>query len=326
MPRDAGRRRRATARATSVTALVRTLRYDVLAMTGVVVLLVLFLFALFPWLFATHDPLQQAVAYRLEPPFTPSVHPDSTTMHLLGTDELGRDLYSRLVYGARVSLTVGLCGVVLSGLVGVLLGLWAGYARGRVDDVISRLVDLQMSMPALLIALYVLYVLGPGFVNVVVVLTVVVWPVYARVTRGIVFSLREAAFVEAARAVGCQRWRIMRRHILPNLWSPIAVLSTIELSRLILMEASLSFLGLGIQPPDPSWGLMIADGRPQLQTAWWVVAFPGLAILAAALSANLVAVWLGSVTDPNQRWRWTAAGRKVPSGTALTADDLKATR
>lgn len=314
------------ARRPSLYALLATLRYDVLAVFGLAVLAILAMFALAPSVFATHDPYQQAVLYRLLPPLSPSVQPDNPTMHILGTDELGRDLYSRIVYGARVSLSVGLSGVLFSGIVGVLLGLWAGYARGRVDDVISRLIDLQMSIPALLIALYVLYVLGPGFFNVVVVLTVVVWPVYARVTRGIVFSLREAPFVEAARGIGCQRWRIMRRHILPNLWSPIAVLSTIELARLILMEASLSFLGLGLQPPDPSWGLMIAEGRMQIQRAWWVVTFPGLAILAAALSANLVAVWLGAVTDPNQRWRWTAAGRRTRSRPTLPSQNLASTR
>ena len=193
--------------------------------------------------------------------------------------------------------------MLVSGTIGTLLGLIAGYYRGPVDDVIMRLVDLQMGFPSLLLALFVLYVVGGGVLNVILVLAVTRWMVYARVTRGLVLSHRENVFVEAARASGCSDRRIIFRHLAPNLISPIVVLATLEVAYMILTEASLSFLGLGIQPPQSSWGLMLSQGRQYITTAWWLVTFPGLAILFTALSLNLVATWARSATDPAQRWR-----------------------
>jgi len=169
---------------------------------------------------------------------------------------------------------------------------------------VMRAVDVQMGFPSLLLALVILYAAGSGFLNVVLVLAITRWMVYARVTRGLVLSLRSAPFVEAARAIGCTDRRIIVHHVLPNLLSPILVLATMEMSVMILTEASLDFLGLGIQPPETSWGLMLAQGREYFISAWWLVTFPGLAILLTALSFNLLAVWLRSVTDPVQRWRW----------------------
>jgi peptide/nickel transport system permease protein len=214
-------------------------------------------------------------------------------VHLLGTDALGRDL-SRLMLGGQISLTVGVASVLVSGLVGTVIGLIAGYYRGWFDDVVMRLVDLQMSVPSLLIALLVLYLAGPSFLNVVVVLAVTRWMVYARVSRGLMLSLREVLFVEAARALGASNLRIIVRHLLPNLLAPILVLATLELAVMMLTEASLSFLGLGIQPPESSWGLMLAEGREYLTSAPWLVAVPGLAILFTTLSVNVIATWLRS--------------------------------
>ncbi len=238
----------------------------------------------------------------------PGVAPDGT-FHILGTDQLGRDELSRLLFGARVSLAVGLATVLVSAIVGIALGLVTGYYRGWVDDVVMRLVDIQMGFPTLLLALAVLYIAGPSFLNLILVLALTRWPLSARITRGLTLSLRETQFIESARAIGASNLRIMVRHLLPNLASPIIVLSTMEFGRAMLSEAGLSFLGMGIQPPDSSWGLMLSQGRPYMTTAWWLVAFPGLSIFAAVLPANLLATWLRGISDPAQRWRWVGGGK-----------------
>ena len=216
--------------------------------------------------------------------------------------------FSRLIYGARVSVSVGLLGATLSCILGVFAGLTAGYRGGLYEDVIMRLVDGMLSLPSLLVALFVLFVLGGGFFNLILVFSILHWMVFARMTRGLALDARSATYVQAARALGASDARIMFRHILPNIAAPIMVLFTLEIAILILSEASLSFLGFGVQPPDPSWGLMIADGREHIRSAWWLVTFPGLAIFLTALSLNLVANWVRAVTDPVQRWRWFAKG------------------
>lgn len=292
---------------------------DKVTLFAVVMLGLLLLAAFFPALVAPHDPLSQSLSLRNSPPMTPAV--DGGLPHLLGTDPLGRDLLSRLIFGSRVSLAVGFSGVIVSGTIGVLLGVTAGYLRGWVDDLIMRTVDLMMGLPFLVLAIFVLHVIGGGLVNIVAILALIRWPLYARVSRGLTLTLSETSIVEAARSIGGNRRRIIFRHLLPNLASPMLVLATLELARLILAEASLSFLGLGIQPPQPSWGLMISDGRPYIRDAWWVITFPGVAILLTALSANLLATWFRAVSDPAQRWRWLTGGRKARR--ALAAADAQ---
>jgi peptide/nickel transport system permease protein len=290
------------------TILWRALRADRLAFGAAIVLLLLVLVALFAPVVAPYNPAAQSLALRNDPPLTrpaPGAFP-----YVLGADALGRDQLSRLIFGARVSLAVGAASVIISGLIGVALGLIAGYYRGATDDLIMRLVDVWMGFPSLLLALVVLYVIGSGFWNVVLVLAITRWMVYARVTRGLVLSYRENVFVEAARAVGCRDREVIVRHLLPNLLSPILVLATLETATIILIEASLSFLGLGLPLSVPSWGLMLAQGRQYVTTAWWLVTFPGLAILLTALSFNLLATWARTVSDPAQRWRFARASAR----------------
>ncbi len=231
--------------------------------------------------------------------------------YLLGTDHLGRDMVSRLIYGGRISITVGVLGVLVSGTIGIFLGLLAGYYRGVVDDVIMRAVDVFMSVPLLLLALMVLFILGPSFTNIIIVFAIARWMLFCRVTRGVVMSLREQTFVEAARAIGCSDQRVIGRHIIPNLITPILTLAALDVPRNILTESALSFLGFGIQPPESSWGLMLASGRQYITSAWWIVVLPGMAIFMTALSFNLVGVWLRAVSDPLQRWRWLKATKEA---------------
>ena len=286
---------------------LRALAHDHLALSAAILLTALIVATVFAGVVAPHDPEKGALMLRNKPPMTTAQ--DGGFPHVLGTDALGRDQLSRLLFGARVSLAVGFASVLFSGTLGVLLGLIAGYYRGVVDDVVMRLVDTQMGFPSLLMALVVLYVVGAGLWNVVFVLAITRWMVYARITRGLVLSQRENVFVEAAQAMGCSDRRIIFRHILPNLLSPIMVLATLEVATMILTEASLSFLGLGIRPPQSSWGLMLAEGRAYVTSAWWLVTFPGLAILLTALSLNLLATWVRAVTDPVTRWRFLAPAR-----------------
>jgi len=281
-------------------------------MSGVFLGVVLFAVILAP-LVAPHGYQEQQLKLRHLAPFSSgeAIVKDTTARdvteeryYLLGTDHLGRDMVSRLIYGGRISITVGVLGVLVSGTIGIFLGLMAGYYRGVVDDVIMRAVDVFMSVPLLLLALMVLFILGPSFTNIIIVFAIARWMLFCRVTRGVVMSLREQTFIEAARAIGCSDQRVIGRHIIPNLITPILTLAALDVPRNILTESALSFLGFGIQPPESSWGLMLASGRQYITSAWWIVVLPGLAIFLTALSFNLVGVWLRAVSDPLQRWRW----------------------
>jgi len=245
------------------------------------------------------DPTRGDLRARLAGPtwdglFSPGAHP-------LGTDEIGRDILSRLIHGSRITLLVATAAVVLGGVVGTILGIIAGYKGGIVDRILMRLVDIQLAIPLMLLALLVVAALGPSLRNVVLVLALTSWIRYARIIRAQVLSLREREFVQSARAIGASTTRIMFLHILPNVMTPALVVGTLELARVIIMDSALSFLGLGVQPPTPSWGKMLADGRVYLSSAWWAVTFPGLAIVLTVLSVNLFGDWLRDYFDPKTR-------------------------
>lgn len=292
--------------------LVQAFISDPVTLLSGLFIVLIFLAAVFAPVAAPHEPTDRQLPLRHLAPFSSgtavdrSVSPptEEERFYLLGTDHLGRDMVSRLIYGARISIAVGALGVLVSGAIGLTLGMLAGYYRGLLDDVIMRAVDIFMSVPLLLFALVVIFVLGASFTNIIVVFALSRWMLYARVTRGVVLSLREQAFVESARSIGCSDLRIVGRHIMPNLITPVLTVAALDVPRLILTESTLSFLGFGIQPPESSWGTMLSSGRAYISTAWWVVVMPGMGIFLAALSFNLFGVWLRAVSDPLQRWRW----------------------
>jgi peptide/nickel transport system permease protein len=223
------------------------------------------------------------------------------TYHLLGTDALGRDLFSRMMYGGRVSLLVGLTVVCVAAVIGVPLGLVSGFFGRWVDTLIMRLVDIQLAVPFILLIIAIMAVLGTGLLNVVLVLGISGWVGYARIVRGTVLSLREQPFIEAARCGGLRDRRLVTRHLLPNVWTPVIILATQGVGGAILAESSLTFLGLGISPLIPTWGAMIADGRNYLTTAWWISAFPGLLLTSTVLAIYFLGDGLRDVLDPRLR-------------------------
>ncbi len=269
-------------------------RYGKLIFGGTLVLVVILMAVLAPVL-SRHDPNRVSLMARLDPP---AWEEGGSSKNLLGTDELGRDLLTRIMYGARISLVVGLLSVLTSGLLGTLLGLVAGYHGGRLDSLIMRLTDIQMALPFILLALLVVALLGPSLINMVIVFTITAWYVYARVARASALSIRENQYVEAALALGATDLRILWRHILPFLMSPLVVTASFEAARIITTEAALGFLGLGVPPPHPSWGNMLSDGREYIQDAWWISTFPGLALLVTVLGINILGDALRDILDP----------------------------
>jgi peptide/nickel transport system permease protein len=220
---------------------------------------------------------------------------------LLGTDQLGRDVLSRIIYGARVSLTVGIAAVVIGGLVGAGLGIAAGFRRGMTDTVIMTLADAQLAFPFILLAIGIIAVLGPSFPTLVVVIGLSGWVSYARILRSQVLVLRSREFVESIHALGGSLLRVILRHVLPNVLSTIVVIATLELARAIVLEATLSFLGLGIQPPTPSWGGMVQEGREYLDSAWWISTCPGLVLMITSIVVSRTGDWLRDLLDPTLR-------------------------
>jgi peptide/nickel transport system permease protein len=280
---------------------IAAIRHDTVALVSLAFLIVVVGLAIGADFLAPHSPTEVNLRLRNVPPLTPS---EDGLPYLLGTDSVGRDIVSRLMHGARVSLVIGFSTVAIAGLFGVALGVVAGYRGGLIDGLVMRTVDVLLGLPGLLAALFVLFVIGPGLLNLILVLAVLRWTIYTRVTRGMVLVLREQGFVRSSRSVGASDLRIMRRHILPNMISPLIVLATLEVGVIILAEAGLSFLGFGIQQPAASWGLDVAFGREYITSAWWVVTFPGLAILLTVLALNIFATSLRGVLDPLHRWRW----------------------
>lgn len=265
---------------------------------GVAVLTVMVGGALAADLIAPYDPLKISLSDRLFAPMTASASGD---FHLLGTDAVGRDLLSRILHGARISLAVGTLAVVVAAPLGILLGLLAGHFRGWADTVVTKLIDIQLAIPFIIFAVAVMAVVGPSIVTVVLVIGVVNWVVYARVARGQVIELARREFVVAARSTGCSEWRIMFRHILPNMWSPLIVVASFQLAQAILLESSLTFLGAGIPPPAPTWGGMLSAGREHLAQAWWVATIPGLALAITVLGINFTGDFLRDVLDPTEK-------------------------
>ena len=285
-----------TSRRKSRFAVLRSLVKRKLALAGVLIVLAAVLTAVFAPLLTQFDPEQIEIKDRLKPP---GWEDSDGNVHVLGTDTLGRDVFARLVYGARISLLVGLSAVFLSGSIGVLLGLFSGYSGGVLDDVIMRIGDIQLAFPFILLAISVLAVLGPGVWKLIAVLGFNGWVQYGRIVRSQVVSLREKEFVEAARSYGSSPGRIMFRHILPNVWGAVIVIASFSVASTIIAEASLSFLGLGVPPEVPSWGGMLADSREYLEIAPYLVIFPGFAIALTVLGINVVGDWVRDYLDPH---------------------------
>ena len=254
--------------------------------------------AVFAPLLAPHDPEYIDVRNSLAPP---AWEQGGTWLHPLGTDQLGRDVLSRVLYGARISLVVGLSTVLLGGTVGTILGVLAGYLRGWFETVVMRLVDIQLAFPAVLFAIAFMSVLGPSLRNVVMVLSLVSWAKYCRVAYGQALSLSEKEFVLAAQAQGAGTVRIVLRHVLVNALSPVIVVASFGVASNIMSEASLSFLGIGVPPTIPTWGNMLGEGREYIRMAWWFSAFPGIALMLVVFGVNALGDWLRDYLDPRLR-------------------------
>lgn len=266
-----------------------------LTLFGLAVVALVVLCALLAPVIAPHDPNLQDLELKLLPPFWMD---GANPAYRLGTDYLGRDILSRLIYGSQVSLLVGLTAVVIAGGIGTAAGLAAGYFGGLVDDVISRLADIQLAFPFTLLALAIMAVLGTGLWKTIAVLGVAGWVIYGRVLRSEVLALRDREFIVASRAMGNPEWRTLLKHIYPNVAGTLIVLSTLEVPRVIIAESALTFLGLGIQPPIITWGGMLAESRNYITTHWWVATFPGLALQLTVLGLNIVGDWLRDTLDP----------------------------
>jgi peptide/nickel transport system permease protein len=268
-------------------------------MVPITILGVIALLAIFADVIVPHDPQVGLLGERFRPP---AWQQGGSTAHLLGTDHVGRDVLSRLIFGARVSMVVGFTAVIFAGVVGTLLGILAGYLGGWVDQVIMRVVDAWLAFPALTFAIFLAAIVGPSEMNIVIILGLVYWTRYARVVRGEVLSLKERDYVRLAIIAGCSKRTIMRRHILPNVLNSAIVLATLMLGVVIVTEAALSFLGVGVPPPKPAWGLMLADGKKGMMAGyWWLTVLPGCCIMLLVLSANLLGDWLRVKFDPQLR-------------------------
>jgi peptide/nickel transport system permease protein len=263
------------------------------------ILTTVLLVALFANALAPHNPEVGVLGDRFRPPAWQAT---GTIDHLLGTDHLGRDVLSRLIFGARISVIVGLMVVIVAGVIGTALGIISGYLGRWVDQIIMRITDSWLALPVLTFAIFLAAIVGPGVSNIIIILAAVYWTRYARIIRGEVLSVRERDFVRLAVVAGCSKWTIMRRHILPNVVNSAIVLATLQLGQAIIAEATLSFLGVGVPPPQPAWGLMLADGKKGLMAGyWWLTVLPGSCIMLMVLSANLLGDWLRVKLDPQLR-------------------------
>jgi ABC-type dipeptide/oligopeptide/nickel transport system permease subunit len=276
----------------------KLLSRDAAGLLGVTLFLLIVLMAVFAPLLAPHDPLKQTLAAAKQPP---AWNQGGTWDYPLGTDNLGRDLLSRIMWGTRVSLTVGFFGVLIAGALGLVVGLVAGYSGGRVDGVISTIINIVLALPYLLFVVFIAGVLGRSLLNVILIFGITDAPIFARVTRGEVLRLRESGYVESAISIGASRWRILFDHILPNLIGPLLTVATFEMSAMIFYEAGLGFLGLSVPPSVPSWGNMLEAGRKYLTIYPWIATLPGVAIAVTSLAMNLMGDWMRDVLDPRLR-------------------------
>jgi peptide/nickel transport system permease protein len=258
------------------------------------ILVTMVLLAVFAGFITPYDPVKQDLTHHLLPP----VWAGGTAAHPFGTDSFGRDVLSRLLFGARISLSVALLSLVIATILGTTVGLLSGYLGGNVDSILMRFVDMILALPTLLIALAVAIALGPSFTNILLIIGLMIWPRTARLIRAETMLLKKQEFTRYAQAIGVPGWRIVLRHVLPNVLPTLLVAVTLEIGHVILVEASLSFLGAGIPPPQPSWGVMIADGRALIATGWWIALFPGLAIMITVISCNVLGDWLRDRFDP----------------------------
>ena len=262
------------------------------------IIVVFVLAAILADLVTFHDAYQVSLRDRLIPPFSQD---GGSWSHPLGTDPLGRDVLTRIIYGARVSIIIAAAALTIGGGFGTLVGLTAGYYGGKIDTILMRFADITLAFPLILFAILLVMVLGPSMMNVIIAITLVLWARYARVIRGEVLGLMQRDFIARARVSGASDWRIMMRHLLPNVMPTLIVLLTLQVGWVIIVEASLSFLGAGIPPPTPAWGGMLAEGREYVSTAWWVTTAPGVAIMLVVLAFNLCGDWLREKLDPKQR-------------------------
>ena len=262
------------------------------------IIIVLIIMAIFAPIIAPQSPTDGELYDKLTPP---SFMTGGDAKYLLGTDFLGRDILSRLIFGARVSLSVALLAIFVAGSVGTIMGLIAGYKGGVIDIVLMRVTDIGLSIPMILVAIVLAAIFGTSYMNIILVIGLLLWPTYARQIRGETLSIKEQEYITLARVAGCSSFRIMWRHILPNVTPTIIVISTLQVGWVILMEAALSFLGVGIPPPTPAWGIMIADARGLIGSAWWIALFPGLAIMFTVTAFNLLGDWIRDKLDPKLR-------------------------
>lgn len=278
--------------------MARRLRGQAAGVIGASCIMALVLAALFAPKITPFNPVDANLEMRLRPPFW---YPQAAPGHWLGTDQLGRDLLSRILFGARVSLLVAATAVTISGTLGVTLGLLAGFYGGIADQVIMRVVDVQLAFPFILLAILILSILRPNLINVIGLLALSSWVAYCRLVRAQTLALREREFVIAARATGCRDTRLLLRHIAPNLVAAVIIVAALQVAQVIITESVLSFLGLGVQPPTPTWGLTIGEGREYINVAWWIITFPGLALMTTVIGIGFLADWLRDHLDPTLR-------------------------
>ncbi|MDI2587597.1 ABC transporter permease [Psychrobacillus sp. NEAU-3TGS] len=259
-------------------------------MVGFLIMILLLFISIFGQWIVPYDPLLADFGKKLLPPMTDG--------HLLGTDQLGRDIFSRIILGARVSVIIGLTTVLIAGTFGTIVGIISGYFRGWVDVILMRIVDVQLSFPFILLVLVINAIIGSGLRNIIISLAIGGWVIFARVIRSEVLALREKEFITACVATGVTRIGILFKHILPNLFTPIIILSSLQIGTYIIAEASVSFLGFGVQPPEPAWGNMLNEGKDYIFSSWWLITFPGIAIMITALGVNLFGDWLRDTLDP----------------------------